>query len=855
MNYELPFSGTMGAVTPETLPAARSRLLRTPPLIESGRAPVPIRGEEVRRAVELIRSGNDIEVLSPWGGGVSDLLADIRQRLEDEGFSALTISARPGFEAMNFAALRFSLPEVFQGTSEPAVVVDRLARLLWGDGPSLIVLENADHLDPFTLQAVAEAARRSRTRLLVSLSSMSAAPPRMQLEHPLLRETLRPLSYLDIEDLLRARSERPLDPMLVRRIYLDSGGNAHLATALFDTGVRSGSIQAPDGAWTLHGSDLWNPALASLVEQSLGHLSAQARACLRAAALAPTLVPTLIEEYGAAAVEELALDGVLHLDAGHPAFVSPPIVVSYLRSRGVPGAPREGAPEDRMRDRGWTQRLGQQLDVTSRDLLDHARERYAARPSAETAVELVRALWGAGASYTEAAEVIAAVPPSPEQPAAEFALVMLQARWLAFEVGNVDGGLALLERAEHAGGPFAADARAHATLISAYARGIPDEAIAWAQDAAATGCSDYLPVTRVSIANLLMQSGSPLTALEIVGDDIPDDPEAASVWIFTRVSALLATDEYDSAVALAEHYVSAGVGQLDRERLFAASYGLIQARLFMGQWARGRELAENIQIAGRPNLLLLHVQPMARGVQAVVAAEQGRVSTTDSGLVSGAPQATPFAVAQPGIQETIERIAAQRYDNIALYLLPAARSADAAGSRYAASYLAAYALALDPSESMFEAVSAFGSSSEMTAFDNFLTYMRPLIERPEEVVSGAATMVARGTFSYLAIIGTVRAAKSVEGSAHDALMRESFAMSRRLSVVFPRKVADAPSADAEPLSPRELQIARLAGRLSNAQIAERLGISKRTVDHHVSNALKKTGLSSRHDLADRLGAA
>lgn len=843
----------MGAISPESFPAIRPYAVRMPPF-ESESMSAPIREEEVRRAVDLIRTGSDVELVGPWAGGVVDVLADVRRRLERDGFSVFTVNARPGFTGTNFAALRFSLPEVFQGTSEPAVIVDRLARTLWTDGPSLLQLDNADQLDPFSLQAVAEAVRRSQARLMISLSSMTAVPPALHLGRPLLRETLQPSSYLDVEDLLRIRSERPLDPMLVRRIYLDSGGHAQVATALFDAGIRSGNIQALDGVWSLQSSDLWVPGLASLIEQSLSHLSAPARACLRAAALTPTFEGALADEHGVHAVEELVLEGLLHLDDGHPAFVSPPVIVSFFRSRDA-GASRSAVPEERMSDRGWTQRLGQQLDASSRAALERARERDDEARSVESATALVRALWSAGASYAEAAEVFARNPAGSSPSLADLRLAILHARWLAFGMSDLSGGLAVLGAVERAGGRYAADAHAHAILISAYSRGIPEDAVAWAQDVAADGSDDYQAVTRVSIANMLMQAGLPLTALEIVGPAIPDDPEAAAVWIFTRVSALLATDDYDTAVALAEHYVSAGVGQLDRERLFAASYGLIQARMYMGQWARARELAENIQVAGRPNLLLLHVQRMAKGVQAVVAAEQGRVSAPDSGLVPGAPQAAPFAVAQPGIQETIERIAAQRYDNIALYLLPAARSADAAGSRFAASYLAAYALSLDPSQAMLESVEGFASNSEMTAFDNFLTYMRPLIEKPEDVIEGRASMVARGTFSYLAIIGTVRRAKSLEGPVHDALMRESYAMSRRLSVVFPKKVAEAAASGTEPLSPRERQIARLAGRLSNAQIAERLGISKRTVDHHVSNALKKTGLASRHDLADRLGAA
>lgn len=48
------------------------------------------------------------------------------------------------------------------------------------------------------------------------------------------------------------------------------------------------------------------------------------------------------------------------------------------------------------------------------------------------------------------------------------------------------------------------------------------------------------------------------------------------------------------------------------------------------------------------------------------------------------------------------------------------------------------------------------------------------------------------------------------------------------------------------LSDRELQIVELvAGGLTNQEIAERLDISKRTVDNHISNILTKTETGNR----------
>ena len=51
------------------------------------------------------------------------------------------------------------------------------------------------------------------------------------------------------------------------------------------------------------------------------------------------------------------------------------------------------------------------------------------------------------------------------------------------------------------------------------------------------------------------------------------------------------------------------------------------------------------------------------------------------------------------------------------------------------------------------------------------------------------------------------------------------------------------------LSARELEIVELVViGLSNHKIAQRLEISKRTVDNHISNILKKTGAANRVEL-------
>ena len=56
------------------------------------------------------------------------------------------------------------------------------------------------------------------------------------------------------------------------------------------------------------------------------------------------------------------------------------------------------------------------------------------------------------------------------------------------------------------------------------------------------------------------------------------------------------------------------------------------------------------------------------------------------------------------------------------------------------------------------------------------------------------------------------------------------------------------------LTPREREVAALVAEgLTNPEIAGRLGIGEQTARTHVSNVLSKLGVSSRREVAGRLG--
>lgn len=57
------------------------------------------------------------------------------------------------------------------------------------------------------------------------------------------------------------------------------------------------------------------------------------------------------------------------------------------------------------------------------------------------------------------------------------------------------------------------------------------------------------------------------------------------------------------------------------------------------------------------------------------------------------------------------------------------------------------------------------------------------------------------------------------------------------------------------VSVREIEVAFLTSRFSNSNAAKRLGIGRRTVDHHISNALKRSGTTTRHELHSFVASA
>jgi DNA-binding CsgD family transcriptional regulator len=145
----------------------------------------------------------------------------------------------------------------------------------------------------------------------------------------------------------------------------------------------------------------------------------------------------------------------------------------------------------------------------------------------------------------------------------------------------------------------------------------------------------------------------------------------------------------------------------------------------------------------------------------------------------------------------------------------------------------------DPRACLRDALAGFGRAQMPVEVAHSRLELAALLatERPE--VAMAEARAALEAFDRL------QAARQVDAAV--ALLRS---LGVRTTGAGRGRAPGSPEADASPLSKREAEVLALLGLgLSNPEIADRLFISRKTVEHHVGNILAKLGLRSRAQAA------
>lgn len=439
-----------------------------------------MRGRErsLARAESLIEAGRSIDIVGSRGSGRSAFFRALGERLQDRGWTIFTIRGVASLRATPFAAIALAgvveTPPVQRSDGVAERVAHRLLEKV-REQRTVIFLDDWNDLDESSWGVIEYVRSITGVPIVISrLRGLAARHTPSGLSASTLARTssieMAPLRFEELDDVIGAALDGPVDAATSQRIYATSGGNVGLALAMVDATVRDGRLVRAEGElWTAAG-ELWCPSLGTVVEMHLDDLSPAARDALEMIAIIgnPELdtVRRLVEWETLEFLEERALIALVPAVPSTLVSVIPPLFVSYFRhepltARRIRLTERIAATlgEDYRavagRDDGDVPPVRTKQNALFADML---RENAATRavvlayqwqqnPTARTAAAYIASL-----SQSEAqdapdtiARVIAETDPRSGDIGSRAEYCRVRARWLAYACGDVGGAVALLE--------------------------------------------------------------------------------------------------------------------------------------------------------------------------------------------------------------------------------------------------------------------------------------------------------------------------------------------------------------------------------------------------------------------------
>ncbi|GIG36198.1 helix-turn-helix transcriptional regulator [Cellulomonas pakistanensis] len=842
-------------------------------------------GLTVAAAQRWLPLGRDVLVRGDRGAGKSTVLEGLLADASRRGVTGILVRAG-GSRALS-ALLDHASSSV--RVPDEAALADWLTEELRARR-SVLLVDDADRMDDPSLAVVRRVLGRTGSLLVASCTAdpLRAAGPGIRdllLGRAPAEVRVQPFGFRAVSALLESVLGAPADTGLTASVMAETGGNPRAVVALADAARAGGALRRVDGLWVEDGA--------------LGEVAADAVAYVFLTGLGPGCVDTLETlacagpvpaDVAARLVDPVALATLADhgrvvghelVGSGEVLAVSPPLLARALRERVSPFRRRQLA--ERVAAEGGAVAASSAVDDVTTVLL--------AAPSGEggapawvaqvaglvheraTAEEGARrAEWLAGPTLATAnaylaalmrrpapdplAEVFARVTPTAcDDPGERAAFAFYRWRWSAWSgvaagsAACATGGTGDADDGAGRGGE-AADPPAHPDLAPVAALG------------------DLKPRLLRELA-----AGRPAGEVAAEADPEPGAPFARGWPAVLRAAALLeggwpeaALDALDRAEAgdagpETRHYLAALRGQalLLAGRLVEAEQW--QRRMLDAAYDAVDDLAIRVHASMLAEVLYMSSQTAAawRAVStALRLGAPGPIGTTfyRRGLTVGAviqAHAGNLTLAQVLVRELDRTPTAHRPLLRSLRPLAHAALAGATGEPSEAAWIARTAARRYADEGLLhpallcwtlgggeldaERADAVVDLEERTRVPLLEPYARlvvGLVADDHEEIAAAVPGTSADAAPALA-----RAAEAVLG-VREGTPRPTRAPVSRLGGVR-----------AEPLSAREQEVAVLAREgLSNRQIADQLYLSVRTVENHMSRALRKLGLVGRSELAD-----
>lgn len=836
-----------------------------------------MRDDEVDRVLGYVAKGLTVRIIGAPGSGRTRFAREVTAKLEDDGVALYSMFAAPALASVPFAGILALGLDIRSRTVGVLGMADLLSADLARTESPVIIIDDVDSLDKESLAVVNIVRTRTKVPLVITMNDRpfhpkSPAGALGSIADATVR--LTPLGYAQVNRLMASMLGAPAEVDVVAHVLTKSGGNVRLAVRIIETAVLSERLVLKDGRWCMSGDGLMNEHLHGAVEALFHGLRAEEiRALRKISLLGPTPVSRLVTSIGEEALDNLEAYGLISVVSGPDgaplATVFPPIVDDYLHAHTF-GSKRilHSAVASHV---GQDSEERQQPDATD-DLLSSAastlrsemgsnhaastryfqqrletmeRLHYQAwdnQPTVANAVKLLSIYWGAPADTQRLQEIFHRTDTRGYAVEDLFFFSMTLSWWTYGTGHDLPGALAVMHTLASDEPKLASEAAAFAEFLERISGNRPT--IQAAQTIPTTHDSD---ITAILQAAMELFSLRPQRALDVL-PSATNHPHLHRFEAFISGLGVLFTGHAEKALDLALKARQQALEAVDQFGFVSHSYIAALSLLHHGLFDEAEYLMGRAFSLGRPGLL----------VDALHTAMLGLSSLRDIG--AGAPLENPKGAREvgplPGTGTALQLLAASRpvsakaFDHDACLLV---KKSLENGFALEAMHTAMFALGLLPGPRLLEVLHRILADSDITAHRQFLaiadaavvgdlTRLRDLLAT--YIIDGDTYQIAmllRGAEQRWQLSGEPTAATELRRAGKEFMDRF-----QPMGTIINFR-SEPPGSS---LTLREIEVAMLAGQQSNQDIAEHFGISIRTVESHISNALRKTDTTTRRQLAD-----
>ena len=865
----------------------------------------------VGRAAELERvaglrsaeDGRGVVLSGPAGVGKSRLAHDALVAADAEGAAVTRIRATRSAATVPLGAFAGVMPPGIR-SDEPLELMRRSADALQerAAGRRVVLgVDDAQLLDPTSAALVLHLTEAGIAFVLATLRTGEPCPDAVQSlwkDAGAVRLDLQTLSEEDTGTLVEAVLQAPVEERARRWVYDGSRGNVLYIRELLLGALADGALREREGFWQLARRPPPSRSLTELVETRLSGLSPEERSAIELLALGePLRLSEMVQLVGSDALAGVESRGLVRLDgpsaedavrAAHPLYAevvraSMPVTRAHearLRLAELVGARPDRSHDDALRVAHWLLDAGQQIPL---ELCLEASDAAIAAGAVELGGRLASlALEGGGGAkaalllarchviykrYDEAEAVLARAEPL-QWTSRDTACDYLEQRstLLYWGLQRPDEAFELLTRAQEWWPDEAWKRRLEPMrryldwLVHGRSASLVESESMLADPELEPGtrrgleivhCLNLFSSGRVSEACALALHLRPSLPLRTPTDEIAFD-----------TCALIAAEAGEDTNELNEWLAAMledGARIDDHAAVGIAAYNLGEQRICEGRYVEAaRLLAESItQFERRDPFGYL---PLTLGSLAAVSYELGDLAAAELGMEryravlgdSAIPDMhLPYhariqsrgllAAGDPPAAQELLLEAAERCEGMPFFGIELRYHALRAGA---------------PARTLVQAVTDLGPLSDARLSAAYVDHIRA-----RAAADGALLLSVADEFAAMLM---TRYAAEAAAHAAEAFAAEGRQDSARRAATRCRELHDLGQggrlpemrgidADSVVLSPREAQLVDLAARgLTNAEIADRLVLSVRTVESHIYRAMQKLGVNDRRELPTRV---